>query len=476
MSYELDSPSIDLQKIAPRKLAEVNKEWWLLMGLLLIAAVLNYFAALNQMLLGLYTLPTLFSAYLFGRRHAILTAFASVCTAVIIYLMHGFLATDGWSWVSENHWYEIAVWGGILVVTAYAMGTIFREVREVYRTLHLVLQYQMKNGLHVENSVFRITEYARGIAETMGLSQEQIDDLRRAATLIEISRHVEPEILDKVARIAERAHIQEDQMAAKESGKAADPIPRVARMIELCNETLKPSASCDPSLMQSAAILRLAGEYADLTSDSPNRRALSPVVARNLITRSPSAKTDAQVLDGFLNAFQRGRMETAPVILIQKLRRFSRVPMVIPVEIATDKRTFHARTEMLGGGGMCIVTPERLATSQEVRVSFDLPRLGNLLIRGVIVWARPAEDRIGIEFEAGKEQRSVHEWISNLFRDLLSQPSPGTNGAAVTAGTTTSKQSPASHVATLKTETGSNAKPLANSVDPSPANATARTK
>src|SRR6059058_1830283 len=136
MSYEPESHTIDLRKIAPRKLAEVNKEWWLLFGLLLIAALLNYFAALNQMLLGLYTLPTLFSAYLFGRRHAILTAFASVFTAIVIYLLHGFLSTgEGWDLVTANHWYEIAVWGGILVVTAYAMGTLFREVREVYRTL-----------------------------------------------------------------------------------------------------------------------------------------------------------------------------------------------------------------------------------------------------------------------------------------------------------------------------------------------------
>ena len=475
MSNELESQAIDLRKIAPRKLAEVNKEWWLLLALLVIAAVLNYFAALNQMLLGLYTLPTLFSAYLFGRRHAILTAFASVFTAIIVFLMHGFLTTDGWSWVSENRWYEIAVWGGILVVTAYAMGTIFREVREVYRTLHLVLQYQMKNGLHVENSVFRITEYARGIAETMGLSQEQIDDLRRAATLIEISRYVDPDVLDKVARIAERAHVQEDH-TAKDSAKAVDHIPRVARMIELCNETLKPSANGDETLAQSAAILRFASEYADLTSDSTNRRALSPVVARNLITRSPMAKHDHQVLDAFLNAFQRGRMEATPIILIQKLRRFSRVPMVIPVEIATERRTFHARTEMLGGGGMCIVTPERLQISQDVRVSFDLPRLGNLLIRGFVVWARPTEDRIGVEFEAGKEQRSVHEWIANLFRDLLSQSAPGTNGTAVTAAVVTSKDAPASQPAIAKTTTSPAAGAAAEGKDPSTAKTTAATK
>jgi hypothetical protein len=78
-----------------------------------------------------------------------------------------------------------------------------------------------------------------------------------------------------------------------------------------------------------------------------------------------------------------------------------------------------------------------------VRVSFDLPRLGKLLIRGCVVWARAAEDRIGIEFEAGQEQRSVHEWISNLFRDLLSQSAPGTNGTAATKSAAPAKEAPA---------------------------------
>ena len=469
MSYELESQSIDLRKIAPRKLAEVNKEWWLLLGLLVIAALLNYFAALNQMLLGLYTLPTLFSAYLFGRRHAILTAFASVFTAIVIFLMHGFLtAGEGWNWVNENRWYEIVVWGGVLVVTAYAMGTIFREVREVYRTLHLVLQYQMKNGLHVENSVFRITEYARAVAETMNLSQEQIDDLRRAATLIEISRHVDPDVLEKVARIAERARIEGELNQTNNGTAPLDPLPRVARIIEVCNETLKPSATQNPSMAQSAAILRLATEYAELTGDSTNRRALSPVVAKNLITRSPAVKHDHQVLDAFLDAFKRGRMEATPIILIQKLRRFSRVPMVIPVEIASESRTFPARTEMLGGGGMCVITSERLQISQDVRVSFDLPRLGKLLIRGFVVWVRTQEDRIGIEFEAGKEQRSIHEWIGNLFRDLLSQ-SPA-------AATASADGSSAANTVKAAKDASAPAGSTANKTSPTPASATATAK
>jgi len=59
------------------RLAEVNKELWLILSLLIIAGVMNYLVTAKRMILGFYTMPTLFSAYFYGRRHAVLTAFAS---------------------------------------------------------------------------------------------------------------------------------------------------------------------------------------------------------------------------------------------------------------------------------------------------------------------------------------------------------------------------------------------------------------
>ena len=60
------------------KLMEVNKELWLILSLLVLAGIMNYLVTAQRMVLGFYTLPTLFSAYFYGRRHATLTAFASV--------------------------------------------------------------------------------------------------------------------------------------------------------------------------------------------------------------------------------------------------------------------------------------------------------------------------------------------------------------------------------------------------------------
>ena len=44
-------------------LTEVNKELWLILSLLTLAGLMNYIMTAQRMLLGLYTLPTLFSAY-----------------------------------------------------------------------------------------------------------------------------------------------------------------------------------------------------------------------------------------------------------------------------------------------------------------------------------------------------------------------------------------------------------------------------
>lgn len=62
----------------------VNRELLLLFSLFLLAALVNAVVASHRMVLSLYTLPTLFSAYTYGRRHATLTALASVLMMVLL--------------------------------------------------------------------------------------------------------------------------------------------------------------------------------------------------------------------------------------------------------------------------------------------------------------------------------------------------------------------------------------------------------
>src|SRR5208283_4652810 len=65
-------------------LAKINQELWLVLSLFVIAGLFNWLVASHRMILGLYTLPTIFSAYVYGRRHAVLTASASIFMVLIL--------------------------------------------------------------------------------------------------------------------------------------------------------------------------------------------------------------------------------------------------------------------------------------------------------------------------------------------------------------------------------------------------------
>ena len=71
-----------------RRFERVNKELWILLSLFAIALLLNHVLSSQQMVLGFYVLPTLGSAYLYGKRQATLTALASVLMVVLL-IMYG---------------------------------------------------------------------------------------------------------------------------------------------------------------------------------------------------------------------------------------------------------------------------------------------------------------------------------------------------------------------------------------------------
>jgi len=77
------------------RLEEVNKELWLLLSMFGICLLLNYVLASQRMVLSLYTFPTIVSAYVYGRRHATLTAFASVLIVVLLQLQNPVFRIDG---------------------------------------------------------------------------------------------------------------------------------------------------------------------------------------------------------------------------------------------------------------------------------------------------------------------------------------------------------------------------------------------
>src|SRR4051812_1463848 len=120
MSSEVEFRPQVKERINAHLLAKTNTEFWLILSLFVLAGFLNFAVSAHRMVLGFYSLPTLFSAYAFGRRHAVLTAFASVfLVGIIVYQQPAlFAASSGVNVLHiEDKWFDLTIWGGILAVT-----------------------------------------------------------------------------------------------------------------------------------------------------------------------------------------------------------------------------------------------------------------------------------------------------------------------------------------------------------------------
>ena len=165
---KLDDREINMSKIA--------KESILLMSLFLIAATVQFFAQSLPMALCFYFLPTLYSAYHFGRRHATLTAFACVFLVVLLDFLNNMMPGHRVLSLPGERLFNFAIWAGVLAVTGYVMGTLYErkqamttDIRESFSGLLLVLQHFMANEKLGVGENQRVVEASTRMAEAMGL-------------------------------------------------------------------------------------------------------------------------------------------------------------------------------------------------------------------------------------------------------------------------------------------------------------------
>lgn len=308
-----------------RRLEDVNKELWLLLSMFAILGLLNFLAS-NRMVLGLYSLPVIYSAYYYGRRHAALSALSSLCLVVVLALYNPDLFSGGR--VADGRWFEIGAWGGTLIVMAYAMGTLYErmrksiaELRETYYGVLMILQHFISRDKYTENHSYRVSVYAARIAACMGLGEEQIADIRAAAILHDIGKmEIGRELLSKASKATSEEHAEGYQHVAKGvallepiGGSLRRVIPIVlAHRDNFDGNGEHPNRSQDTPI--EAAVIAVADVYDTLTSDRPYRRGRGPFEVRDTIAKSSGTDFDPRAVEAFLAAFAAGKMEIAEVL------------------------------------------------------------------------------------------------------------------------------------------------------------------
>jgi putative nucleotidyltransferase with HDIG domain len=301
-----------------RQLERVNKELLLVFSMLVGALLLNFLIDAQRMVLYVYTLPTVASAYMYGRRHATLTAFGSVLVVTLLTMTKGIFGNE-----STTLWLDLVAWGCCLIVTAYLMGTLYehknaqlRELRETYHGVLLILRHLVSKDEYTEHHSHRVSEYAARIAAHLKLSPERIEDVRAAGLLHDIGKlEISRELLYKAARLTtdEYQEIQQHVGRGVEMLETVGGSLRRVIPIVLAHHDKFDGSGYHPTKGEEipieARIISVADVYDSLTSDRPYRKAMSPFEAKDIIVKGTSTDFDPQVVEAFLEAFQFGEMD-----------------------------------------------------------------------------------------------------------------------------------------------------------------------
>ncbi|MGH9357987.1 MAG: HD domain-containing phosphohydrolase [Terriglobia bacterium] len=312
-----------------RRAREVYGEIWLIASMLAIALLLNVFVTSHQILLGFYTLPTVFSAYFYGRRHATLTAVCSVALVILAQYSNHLFFAKGMARPSLDYWFDLMGWAGTLIVTAYAMGTLYerkenhvRELRKSYHGILMILRHFISNDKYTENHSYRVSVYATKIAEFLNLAPERIEDVRAAALLHDIGKlEVSRDILYRAARLSREEYDEMKQHVSK-GARLLEPVggslERIIPII-LAHHDKFDGSGYNPTqghdIPLESRIISVADVYDSLTSDRPYRRAMSPFDAKAAIVAGSGKDFDPKVVDAFLIAFSSQELEVPDLVV-----------------------------------------------------------------------------------------------------------------------------------------------------------------
>ena len=292
---------------------KTNKELLLLLFLVVIAAMIHFLVASQAIALVFYFLPTLYSAYYFGRRHATLTACASVGLVVLLtYLNPAMFTRRAENLPIDSRWFDVAVWGGVLVVAAYAMGTLYernqkslKELKDGYDGMLVILQQFLSNQNSDADSC-RLSSHVIKIADALGLDPESSEDLRTAALLSKVNQiGISNEILYKAANLSEedleKGMRKIDDARATNAQLMGGSLRRAIPILVAAQQLNKTEADPADSIVE-VQILNLAEKFEALTNAAGLAKMPSSQVVEK-IAKESDGKYDSMIVDAFVKAF-----------------------------------------------------------------------------------------------------------------------------------------------------------------------------
>jgi c-di-GMP-binding flagellar brake protein YcgR len=106
------------------------------------------------------------------------------------------------------------------------------------------------------------------------------------------------------------------------------------------------------------------------------------------------------------------------LLVVHEFRRYVRVPIVTEVTVKSDKGETRGTTLEISGGGMSIAGTKGLAGGSNASVTFDLPRMAKVTVKGVVCWIRASDGAVGFRFDNTDDARfHVRKWIDDFVEN-----------------------------------------------------------
>lgn len=293
-------------------MGKVAKESILLLSLFVIAATVQFFAQSLPMALCFYFLPTLYSAYFFGRRHATLTAFAGVFLVILLEFLNRLMPAHPVLSLPGERLFNFAIWAGTLAVTGYAMGTLYErkeamttDVRESLSGLLLVLQHFIATENLGEGENQRVVDTAARMAKAMGLGSDRVELMRSAVLLRDLSKlGITNDILYKAANVSRDEVVASFRKARKTDARTQAAGNSLRRLIPIviAQQIVQDQGARSLNVPIEAHILTVADAYQKLIRGTAGKT-MSQEDAEQEILAGAGQRFDRGVVDAFAKAY-----------------------------------------------------------------------------------------------------------------------------------------------------------------------------
>ena len=269
----------------------------------------NLLVVNQKVVLYLFYLPVVFAAWMLPKRDAV--GVAGLAAAMVI--AYVFFMPE-----KINHganqallWAELAIWGGILIMTAYLVSTLRTWTQEALRNLHraysgvlcILAKFIQTVDADTQAHSVRVSAWAIRIGQELGLKPDLIEEVRIAGMLHDVGKvDVSVEILRKAAALSR----QENQAMREHASKGADIVKSVGGMLSHIADTIEAHhEKYDGSgykglkgeeIPLASRIISVSDAFDALLSDRPYRKGVSISEAMDSIAASSRTHFDPMIV------------------------------------------------------------------------------------------------------------------------------------------------------------------------------------